>query len=324
MKAPVHMYYMLENYYQNHRRYVKSRSDKQLRGETGLTPSLLSDCSPRAFANPNGPDDVANAINPCGLIAWSLFNDTFSLHEPGGKRVSLNKAGIAWESDVSTKYKNSAETGSNFPPFAGKDCSPGSGQCTEDEDFIVWMRTAGLPTFRKLYRTITTDLEPGDYTVVVQNGELLSKRGSVPVNRWTNRSQTLLYPVHPFGGHKYVVLTTTIWIGGRNDFLGYAYIIVGMSLRCPAAARTRLRWQALPVACVAAGTVRERCPGPAHLRAHVLTRHVPPPPPPDRNLPLSRPSHADRRTQPGACGRLLRKAQALATQARRHILSGLV
>jgi hypothetical protein len=30
MKAPVYVYYELDNFYQNHRRYVKSRSDDQL------------------------------------------------------------------------------------------------------------------------------------------------------------------------------------------------------------------------------------------------------------------------------------------------------
>ena len=34
MKAPVFVYYELDNFYQNHRRYVKSRSDDyQIRGE---------------------------------------------------------------------------------------------------------------------------------------------------------------------------------------------------------------------------------------------------------------------------------------------------
>lgn len=39
----------------------------------------------------------------------------------------------------------------------------------EDEDFVVWMRTAGLPTFKKLYRIINTDLQPGNYSVTIQN-----------------------------------------------------------------------------------------------------------------------------------------------------------
>jgi hypothetical protein len=37
-----------------------------------------------------------------------------------------------------------------------------------DEDFIVWMRIAGLPTFRKLYRIIDIDLS-GNYTIDINN-----------------------------------------------------------------------------------------------------------------------------------------------------------
>lgn len=36
MNKPVFFYYKLTNFYQNHRRYVKSRSDKQLRAEAPL------------------------------------------------------------------------------------------------------------------------------------------------------------------------------------------------------------------------------------------------------------------------------------------------
>ena len=31
------------------------------------------------------------------------------------------------------------------------------------EHFIVWMRTAGLPNFRKLYGKVTEDLKKGTY-----------------------------------------------------------------------------------------------------------------------------------------------------------------
>jgi hypothetical protein len=46
MEKPVYVYYRLENYYQNHRRYVKSRNDAQLRGQELTSYGDLEDCDP--------------------------------------------------------------------------------------------------------------------------------------------------------------------------------------------------------------------------------------------------------------------------------------
>lgn len=43
--APVYVYYQLDNFYQNHRRYVKSRSNAQLMGEWQDV-GELDDCDP--------------------------------------------------------------------------------------------------------------------------------------------------------------------------------------------------------------------------------------------------------------------------------------
>lgn len=39
------------------------------------------------------------------------------------------------------------------------------------EHFMVWMRTSGLPNFRKLWAHIDVDLEPGTYIVNVANSK---------------------------------------------------------------------------------------------------------------------------------------------------------
>jgi len=193
MSAPVYMYYRLENYYQNHRRYVKSRDDNQLRGIVATSPSAISDCDP--LISLDGSNDPNSIFIPCGLIAASVFNDTFVLQQ-GSTVIPLRKTGIAWTSDVQSKFRN--------PPAS----APGIRIVPdlEDEDFIVWMRTAGLPNFKKLYRIIDNDLAMGTYEITVTNS----------------------YPVSSFEGRKFVVLSTASWIGGKNSFLGWAYIVVGI------------------------------------------------------------------------------------------------
>ncbi len=68
MKAPVFLYYRLTNFYQNHRRYVKSLSAPQLKG-VDVAKNSLGDCAPLI-----GPDNSDLIYYPCGLIANSFFN----------------------------------------------------------------------------------------------------------------------------------------------------------------------------------------------------------------------------------------------------------
>lgn len=80
MKAPVFLYYKLTNFFQNHRRYVKSRSDEQLRGTSINTYEGLQECTPMiSKGDQSDPDDL---YYPCGLIAYSLFNDTILMNDP--------------------------------------------------------------------------------------------------------------------------------------------------------------------------------------------------------------------------------------------------
>lgn len=62
------LYYKLTNFFQNHRRYVKSLDSDQLKGQYRSYNDLHNgDCKPVAVRD-NKP------IYPCGLIANSLFN----------------------------------------------------------------------------------------------------------------------------------------------------------------------------------------------------------------------------------------------------------
>jgi LEM3 (ligand-effect modulator 3) family / CDC50 family len=86
--GPVYFYYQLDNFYQNHRRYVKSRDYNQLKGQY-LTPDKIStSCDPIVYMNQTGRRtfvDKTVTFNgsapayPCGLVAKSFFNDTYAL-----------------------------------------------------------------------------------------------------------------------------------------------------------------------------------------------------------------------------------------------------
>ena len=113
IQAPVYVYYQLDNFYQNHRRYVKSRSNNQLMGNK-LTVDQLDDCDPIKRNKDLGRDvaidgtklDPEEPAFPCGLVAKSFFNDTFELWKEGSVNITIDSSNIAWKSDVEYKFKN--------------------------------------------------------------------------------------------------------------------------------------------------------------------------------------------------------------------------
>lgn len=66
-------------------RYLNSKSDAQLRGAGVATASLHQSCAPQDALNGSS----SAPIDPCGLVAWSSFNDTFQVgHLGSGKDPS--------------------------------------------------------------------------------------------------------------------------------------------------------------------------------------------------------------------------------------------
>lgn len=132
------VYYQLDNFYQNHRRYVKSRSNPQLLG-TDMTVDELGDCEPivtnadieRYYSIGGEPLDMDAPAFPCGLVAKSFFNDTYSLYkietssvidetetsddlevgrlltvEETYEEIAIDKTDVSWESDREYRFKN--------------------------------------------------------------------------------------------------------------------------------------------------------------------------------------------------------------------------
>lgn len=213
----VFFYYRLEDFYQNHRRYVKSVDVEQLKGKAQTNNTVSGGtCDPLRI-----DPDTKKAYFPCGLIANSWFNDTFSSPRKIGVRnddntnetYPMTNKGISWASDRSL-YKTTKYTWDQVsPPRNWEDRYPKGYEkdnpppdLREWEEFQVWMRTAGLPRFSKLaLRNDNQTMTAGTYQVDIHD----------------------YFPVHKYNGKKYVVFTTTTVMGGKNPFMGIAYVVVG-------------------------------------------------------------------------------------------------
>ncbi|TPX30189.1 hypothetical protein SeMB42_g07958 [Synchytrium endobioticum] len=249
MSPPVFLYYRLTNFFQNHRRYVKSFDSSQLAGNLITTAaSINSQCDPLRYGNCLHPSatspycmnttglDINAQIYPAGLIANSMFTDqienltcvsTTSTWPNNavcpGTAFQFTEKGIAWPADTAkykvTEYASAAHSAQIptmlVPPPSWRTAFPakwGNGYTAANlpniatwERFQVWMRTAGLPTFRKLWgRNDADSLYPAIWQIQIQS----------------------LYNVTAYGGTKAIIISTTSIIGGKN-FLGTAYVTIG-------------------------------------------------------------------------------------------------
>lgn len=200
---PVYVYYKLENFYQNHRLYVRSRSYAQLR-DGKPTANELNLCSPAKYnkdmieyfdtAEPTqelkqilgklekmDDDDVAV---PCGMIARSVFNDTFNLIG-----YKLSDDDLVYESD-----KNIWKNGDKKKQWIDI-----------DDKLRIWMKISPFSTFRKLYGVVKKDISKGKITLKVNN----------------------YYNVDEWNGKKSIVLSNASTFGGKNNKLGIIFITAG-------------------------------------------------------------------------------------------------
>ncbi|XP_008298234.1 cell cycle control protein 50C-like [Stegastes partitus] len=227
-KGDVFFYYGLRNFHQNLRRYMDSRDDAQMVGRKKSLKTPSSYCQP--FAN----DPDGRPIAPCGAVANSIFNDSFTLtyHGSSGSTipVPLLRKGITWYTDKNIKYRNPTTenltlaqvfNGTTKPPFWQKpvydlDLLDPNNNGFINDDLIVWMREAAFPNFKKLYgvlnrmnKPFTNGLPAGNYTVKISYN----------------------FPAQYFRGRKEVVLSTLTWFGGQNYFLPIAYLVTsGLTL----------------------------------------------------------------------------------------------
>lgn len=256
MQPPILVHYEIHNFYQNYRTYFNSYDQNQLFGSLTQDIVAADACKPLNFIGEG--DDNRVQINPCGLIANTLFNDVITLEsivDKDGNIIEdapMVESGIAWESDIEWKYRQ--PDGFKYEQCTSCDecdCTEGDdewscnepyvdqdGQCFRyyypkddttqylyetypmmisplegvlNEHFIVWMRTAALPNFRKLYGYIEQPIPAG---------------ATLTFNVQAN------WVVERLEGAKALVVSNNYIFGGKNHWLGTLFIVVGGIASC--------------------------------------------------------------------------------------------
>lgn len=204
--APVFVYYQLIGFFQNSRRYVKSKETDQL---TGDDINAHDNCEPAETNSEMGfPNDKqaidrtttligSNIAVPCGLMAKTYFTDSFDF-KINDASTDVDQTNIAFAKDKDL-YDKEPDKSKQWTSIT-------------DEHFLVWMRPSGLPNPKKLWGRINQDLKQGDNIVININNK---------------------YNVTPYGGKKKIILSNATKFGGKNKFLGISYIVVGaLSIIC--------------------------------------------------------------------------------------------
>lgn len=240
LKGDVFFYYGLRNFHQNLRRYMDSRDDTQMVGR------LRNLESPSSYCEPFRVDQNGNPIAPCGAVANSMFNDSFSLKyiDSSGHSVPvvLLRQGITWYTDKNVKFRNPKRenltlaqvfNGTVRPlywqqPVYKLDADDPNNNGFINDDFIVWMREAAFPNFKKLFGFLDRSNDPF--------------KGGLPAGNYTI-DISYNFPVQPFQGKKEVVLTTLTWFGGQNHFLPIAYLVTSSLILLIAIVLTVIWWK---------------------------------------------------------------------------------
>lgn len=193
-------YYELHGFYQNHFRFEGSVDYAQLAGKYD---DDIRQCRPMEF------DQENHVYAPCGLFPLFFFTDYYVLPS----EYKFNETGISWAGEKEALFKGLSDkyTGKSRWMKTGLQSVYFPGEIS-NEHFIVWMRTANNPTFKKLFSYTDEEIPVGQFNVTV----------------------TCNYPKQYYSGERYISLVRPCYFGGRNkvlyitNFVLSGFILIGI------------------------------------------------------------------------------------------------
>lgn len=218
LDSPIYLYYKLDNFYSNHIDFVKSKNYYQLRGENVSEKKIDASCKYMSrnkdhFRTNNESEimsyynevmDPNSLMNPCGLIADSMFNDSFTLYDSNNHIINIDPSNITYEMDRNKNFKND------------KNYKNTQWHNKEDEHFIVWMNMELFPNFIKKWGNINQDLPKGEYKMTIDN-----KWGKA---QWNIKKYFILAKGNKFGSETFFGFILIIACGIEVVFIIIIYI----------------------------------------------------------------------------------------------------
>ena len=294
LSAPVYLYYKLTSFNQNHRSFVDSRSGAQLAGDGNM---LTGDCKP--LLNPGGrstsaddeycllatkdtigegevgecheiPLDYGDDVDtigelmyaPCGLPAWSTYNDTLSVSQKlndssqvlicdggaDGRDEYMNdynsdietkvvpnvtdfcrKDHIAWKIDRDEKFRKPDLSSGKMFTYQGLSQSDYSTKYDFVDPFIMYGWYFGEP-YHRLPAQTDEDFMVWSRIEMMSTFQKLYRIIDVDLEPGTYVLDVKhRFDVTRFGGEKYFILATANWTGANAIVFALLILLMGVT-----------------------------------------------------------------------------------------------
>lgn len=217
IESPIHVYYHITKFWQNHFLFVRSMSKDQFYG-SDLTET--TDCEGTSWGGRLDRGQDGKILVPCGLQGWSYFNDIINLtvkDASGNTKCDncLDYDDLALKVDKTRFTKvvdsNNITFTSIVDEYDSHDGKKIRGQVDipglDDESLMVWLRYGATSNIKKIHSRINVDLEKGD----VLEFDIISK-----------------FNTDVLGGSKSLILSQAKTFGGKHQLLSLMFILSGV------------------------------------------------------------------------------------------------